>query len=435
MSEAKPTLPYWKLDDPRGLLGQTRAVALMRSDNRASYKHLALIEFHWGWANQKYDWTSLASVRRMHSVLTERNPLGLPGMTTRHINSGNRDLCEWGWLFELDKGSGRNASRFLPNYTVFQIAATGNFSKFLNGEISCSVSRAGTHNGYEILCIPYGDTDACTYEVNANRFSVSPVGNKDSLTGTGLQAVSTERDIEPATPTAPHAPPAIAADAAGSAGDGERDWFEELWRAYGYKRGKTEARRAYAKLAPDADLHAEMVASAVSWRETWAAQDKPDAPRFTLAKWIEREEYECEPPTAYRPKERKDRPKKPAVADNDNAEVEWVGDVSAFVPAGRHVIRIKDAWYHVDGDNHEATLVFDVDDQNIVLTDVEHCFFVQHQNENVQIKGQKHLNDACRSAGIADIEDMEQFIGKDVEVIVGKDGSIRYIPVWDRKAA
>jgi hypothetical protein len=327
----------------------------MRSDKRASYKHMALIEFHWGWANEKYDWTSLASVRRMHSVLTERNPLGQPGMTTRHINSGNRELCEWGWLFELDKGSGRNASRFLPNYTVFEIAATGNFSKFLNGEISFSVSHAGTRNGYEILRIPYGDTDACTYEVNANRFSVSPVGNKDSLTETGLQAGSTERDIECAAPTAPPPVSGLSAATAAETAQDEakatataKTGFDELWAAYGHNRGKPEARRAYAKLAPDADLHAEMVVAAGKWRETWAAQDKPDAPRFTLAKWIEREEYECEPPSAYQAKERK---AKPAAANGDRPSAKVGGKLTGQLrvleaeyigsPFGDYRLRIK----------------------------------------------------------------------------------------------
>jgi hypothetical protein len=311
MPQAETQFPYWKLDDPRRLLGQTRAVALMRSDKRASYKHHALIEFHWGFANKKYGWTSLASVRRIHEILKERNPLGQPGMTTRHIGEANRDLCKWGWLFELDKGKGRNASRFLPNYTVFEIAASGNFSKFLNGEISCSVSPVGTHNGYEIsvspmglhMRVPYGDTQiTVAYPMQ---------GHEDSLTQTGLLDRSTEREIEPAAPTAP--PPAGPVGAAGAETAQEetkattttKTGFDELWRASDYKRGKTEARRAYAKQAPDAELHAAMVASAKAWKESWAAQGKPDAPRYTLAKWIEREDYECEPPTAYKPKERK----------------------------------------------------------------------------------------------------------------------------------
>ncbi len=68
-------------------------------------------------------------------------------------------------------------------------------------------------------------------------------------------------------------------------------------------------RKAYVLLAPGGELHAIMVAAATEWRDTWAAQGKADAPRFSLAKWIEREEYECSPPTAYQPKQIKtDKP-------------------------------------------------------------------------------------------------------------------------------
>jgi hypothetical protein len=118
-----------------------------------------------------------------------------------------------------------------------------------------------------------------------------------------------------------------------------------LWDAYAYKKGKPEARRAYAKLAPDAELHAEMVESARTWQQTWAAQGKPDAPRFTLAKWIDREEYECAPPTAYKPKERKkDRPERPSATKRKGRisdtlrllESEFIGS-----PFGDYRLRIK----------------------------------------------------------------------------------------------
>ncbi|WP_083213691.1 MULTISPECIES: hypothetical protein, partial [unclassified Ensifer] len=100
---------------------------------------------------------------------------------------------------------------------------------------------------------------------------------------------------------APGAPPlaGLSAATAGPAKGG----FEELWRGYDYRQKKKEAKAAYDKLAPDADLHARIVAAAIAWQQSWAAQGKQDAPRFTLAKWLEREEYECDP-AAYKPKER-----------------------------------------------------------------------------------------------------------------------------------
>lgn len=316
MTEKNPE-SFWKVPDPRGLLGQTRAVALMRSDKRASYKHFALIEFHWGWAHKDYDWTSLASVRRMHAELAARDPLGGNPMSLPHINSGNRDLCEWGWLFELEKGAGRTASRFMPNFTLFDIAEKGNFSQFLNGEISFSVNPLGIRKGFEICVHPMGNSRV-TYGVNTNTFSVHPLGNKDPLTGTVLKDGPTEsgNDCAPATP-----PPTVGLVA--TAADGAQDGFEELWKAYSYPQRKSEARAAYIKAAPDARSHERMVAAARAWRERWAEQGKADAPRFTLAKWIEREEFDCDPPAPSQRKERKAKATKPRTSPvNDNAKAQ-----------------------------------------------------------------------------------------------------------------
>lgn len=98
--------------------------------------------------------------------------------------------------------------------------------------------------------------------------------------------------------TAPASPPlssGLEADDAGRAIDG----FDQLYKAYGYRRNRAEAKAAYQKINPDPDLHAELVASAIAWRERWAAQNKPDAPRYTLAKWLERECYLEDPPAGY----------------------------------------------------------------------------------------------------------------------------------------
>lgn len=313
---------FWKVPDPRGLLGQTRAVALMRSDKRASYKHFALIEFHWGWAHKDYDWTSLASVRRMHAELAARDPLGGNPMSLPHINSGNRDLCEWGWLFELEKGAGRTASRFMPNFTLFDIAEKGNFSQFLNGEISFSVNPLGIRKGFAISVHPMGNSRV-TYGVNTNAFSVHPLGNKDPLTGTVLKDGPTEsgNDCAPATP-----PPTVGLVA--TAADGAQDGFEELWKAYFPKRGqgtKAKAREVYEAIKPSAEQHLQMVESARLWFAAWDAQGKQDAARKTLEVWLRDEHYECEPPKAYQQRERKAKATKPkTLPANDNAASEPV---------------------------------------------------------------------------------------------------------------
>ncbi|WP_224702008.1 hypothetical protein [Devosia aquimaris] len=81
--------------------------------------------------------------------------------------------------------------------------------------------------------------------------------------------------------------------------------FEKLWKAYGHRQRKADARTSFEKLAPTPERVIQMIEAATAWRLAWEEQNKPDAPRFSLKKWIEREEYECEPPTAYKAKEHK----------------------------------------------------------------------------------------------------------------------------------
>ncbi|MDX3928690.1 MAG: hypothetical protein QHC90_23155 [Shinella sp.] len=179
--------------------------------------------------------------------------------------------------------------------------------------------------------------------------AVHPSGGVDTTTGGGVDTTTSgsssgadttesvlpvaaykadvqDRMIDPAPPSAPLAD-GLKATAAGSAG--ER--FEELYRVYGNRQRKAEAKDAYMKLNPSPALHDRMIEAARIWFASWAAQGKADAPRFTLAKWIDREEFDCDPPTVYKPKEKKAKAtasKKEVVGDNDNpAEADTDADI------------------------------------------------------------------------------------------------------------
>ncbi|RRH90047.1 hypothetical protein EH240_33505 [Mesorhizobium tamadayense] len=392
MSEAKEP----RTVKPGSLLSQWWTLGAIAIDSRTAGRHMTV-----AWViidrYMQSKGGSRASLRYIEKAT---------GLSKPTVIGACRELVDWGY-FTRHLGEGTRPSEYGPEWLVVNPSlpqASGQQGFTTGGQDGLTTTAASGQQGFtkDLLTSP------------ADKPADSKVGNEDT----------------PDTPA--HG---LAASA------GSRDPFDRFWQSYPRKYQKPKVRAAWDKLAPDADMAERIIDAAARWADHYQANpvDKKWIP--APANWLAGERFDEDLPSVYVDAKEaaiakaKDKPKKPAVADNDNAEVEWVGDVSAFVPAGRHVIRIKDAWYHVDGDNHEATLVFDVDDQNIVLTDVEHCFFVQHQDENVQIKGQRHLNDACNSAGIADIQDIEEFIGKDVEVIVGKDGSIRYIPVRERKAA
>jgi hypothetical protein len=83
----------------------------------------------------------------------------------------------------------------------------------------------------------------------------------------------------------------------------DKPTFVALWRAYDYAKGKKEARAAWDALPADVD-RAAVIAKAGEWRESWAAQGKPDAPRFTLARWLKDERYDEDAPKGFTKVER-----------------------------------------------------------------------------------------------------------------------------------
>lgn len=109
-----------------------------------------------------------------------------------------------------------------------------------------------------------------------------------------------ERYLDPAAP--PMA--GLTAASAGAHGEGK---FDQLYKAYGHRRGRADARKAYEALAPTEETHADILAAAEAWRQAWARQGNPDAPRFTLAKWLERECYHEDPPTGFATTQRRQR--------------------------------------------------------------------------------------------------------------------------------
>lgn len=152
---------------------------------------------------------------------------------------------------------------------------------------------------------------------------------ESSLTVPGLQAGVHEREIDCAAPTAPQPVAGLtAAPAAGTAQGG----FDEVYIAYGYKRNRADARVAYEAIDPDEDLHQQIVAAALEWREAWEAQNKPDAPRKHLASWLKAECYLEDPPSAYKAKERKPKaerpkPEPPRPSNPDGGEVVTIAGV------------------------------------------------------------------------------------------------------------
>jgi hypothetical protein len=269
-SRAKPAAsaaphPYWidGINDPKDgsrLVKRAKLSDLMNYDERASYRHRRLWDFHLGWAHKDYNWTSLASVRRIRTEMLARSPTG-KAISLQSIAGGNRDMVEWQYLFEDEKGKGRRGSRYSINWQLLELAA--------NGRFPVSVHPVGDATSVN----PAVDT-AVNHVVDAKSVSVHPVDDKDPTTQTRLQdgaMSSSNSSAAPATP--PHA--AGLSAASGEAPQGVRvpdtqAGFEAFWNSYAHKQQRAKAKAAWAKLDPDTELAATIIIEAARWAEHYA---------------------------------------------------------------------------------------------------------------------------------------------------------------------
>jgi hypothetical protein len=289
--------PYWidginDSKDTSRLVKRTKLSDLMNYDPRASYRHRRLWDFHLGWAHKDYNWTSLASVRRIRAEMQARSPTG-NAISIQNIASGDRDLVEWQYLFEDEKGKGRRGSRFSINWQLLELAANGHFPVCVHPVDDAT----SVHPVDDTAVHPVGDATAS---------SVHPVGDKDPTTQTRLPDGATSSSNDSAAPaTPPHA--AGLAPASGEAPQGRASasipnslaGFDELWAAYRFKHDRAKAKVAYGKLDPSPELHAELCAGAAAWADHYEANKTAPRWRVRLHNWLGGEKYLEDVPQVY----------------------------------------------------------------------------------------------------------------------------------------
>ncbi|MGO7152735.1 hypothetical protein [Rhizobium leguminosarum] len=233
-----------------------------------------------------------------------------------------------------------------------------------------------------------------------------------------------DRMIDPAPPSAP-LPVGLTATGADDAGGG----FEKVWKAYYPTRGqgrKADAREAYGKLNPDYELHLQILEAAREWYGAWAAQDNETAPRKHLNVWLREESYECHPPAAYKPKERK--AKAPA-ADGNVAEQAKAEPDFSFYPD-----------HPASGTIEKADLAFDDEDGARMLTvwfrttdgaDVEWMIVVESPDEKEQDRGQLELQRLLLATALSELSDPDDLVGRKVDLMVTHQGNfVSCSPPW-----
>jgi len=390
------------MDD--GLENKFRLATIAPLDRRMKRKHLAVYGFLLDWYHRKYG-DALASVRHIVAQLKERDPAGI-GLYTGDVHSALKDLEAWGYI-TADVGIGRRASRYVPVW--------------LHGR---SVHKTPNTTEDEIS-VRENQNTSVQETPNTTSDSVHKTPNEDPSTVTRLQDGVTGIDGDDCAPATPPLPVGLRATGAGGAQGG----FEELWKTYFPKRGqgdKKKARSAYEALAPDADLHSSMLVSARAWFEAWQAQCKPEAPRKHLDTWLTGEHYDCEPPTAYKAKERK--AKAPTKASNDNDPDETQAPdftVHPDQPAEGTIEKVED-WTDPDDGAKALTIHYRTHSDELV----EQFFVYESDNEREQLDGQEELRTVLDAVSLDGIDSAKELIGRKVDLMINNGKFVSCSKPW-----
>lgn len=301
----------------------------------------------------------------------------MSGMSRRATIDSTRRLIDAGYIEVLALGAGTRGTKYSLN--------------FARGEADFTTKQA----------VPSGEADFTT-EVKRtsplNHASGEADFTESPLTEAPLQGALTERenDCGLATPDAA----GLSAASPSTPQEGEPT-FEALWRAYDYAKGKKEARAAWSALPPDTNL-AAVIEAAKAWQKSWAAQGKPDAPRFTLARWLKDERYDEDAPRGFQKVER--------------AKSKPAGKSKPAKVATRTTARVTAA---------DVVETGDVTELRITATDADGCAHerfiqIQHPDEDTQFVGQRQLTALVHAAGLEQISDSAELLGR--TIILTSDG-------------
>lgn len=397
--ESGPLRPP-KIPKPESLEAKFKLLAMLPYDRRAKRKHCLVYGFILDWFHSKYG-DALASVRHVAATVKERDPAGL-GLYAGDVHSALTDLVAWGYL-EQEKGSGRLASRYVPVWNR-----------------SVSISPNATDDVRSVLDSPNaGVLDS----PNATADSVRISPNEDHPT----VIRSTDPDTWKDEVDCPGPADGLSATAAVQG-------FEELYLTYAVKKNKADARRAYEKLAPDADLHARMVTAAGDWRHAAGGSIE----RMHLRRWIEEERYDEDPKGERNPREKKTKVAasvKPAAPNRNGKPI-----VEPFTE--RHeTLTIISATDDDDpeGDSGDAERWLDLvfrrhEDGN---EDMGDSFIVESSDPKRQELGQKQLQTFLGHLGLAEVKDPKELVGRTfIRSLRSKFGEYEYelVPANDNRS-
>jgi hypothetical protein len=236
------------------------------------------------------------------------------------------------------------------------------------------------------------------------------------------------------TPAVPTAPPVsgLEADTAATAVDpkAKSNLFEDLWAVFPRKHHRSKAQAAYKALAPDAELHANLVASAIAWAAHYEKTGTDRRWWKHLHTWLIEERYLEDVPEPYEnPKEaaiaraRENRPRNAATKTPSKAT-----GLSPKTPIGRHKVKIVGSDMPDDRNNPEQRLVFSyrIEDGEHDGKEFSHTFHYLSNDDNLRAVGQSIFSDLRSAAGKIDISDTSDLHDCGLLAIVTSMGRVQY---------
>lgn len=276
--------------NPGTLLAQWWTLGAVLADRRTTGRHGAVAWVIIDRYMQKYG-SGRASLRYIEKAA---------GISRHTVIKACRELVEWGY-FDQHVGIGTRPTEYSPKWLVVHPS-----TPLASGEPLCTT----------------GGEPICTTRIASG----APVCTENYLREPADEPASrvSRNQNTHAAPTAPLSDGLSATDA-GTARDPASDPFDTFFQSYPRKYQKPKARAAWDKLAPDADMAERIVDAAGRWAEHYQANpvDKKWIP--APANWLAGERFDEDLPSVYVDAKEaaiakaKDKPKKPAVAVNDNA--------------------------------------------------------------------------------------------------------------------
>lgn len=371
------------------------------------FKLLRMAAFHPG--TKKADIAVLAEIIQRYwgkygnGYVSDKEICDLTGLCDRTIGRSRQRLTSLGFV-QVVRGGGRgHATVYNPNFGLVPKGDTAVTD--IKGDIQ-------VHETDPSVTLNGGETDP----------SVTP-----SYLQTGLQTghLIDRLDSAPASPPAgaglKAAPPEAPEDGIG---------VKALIAAYApadmCRPARAAYKRAWEAIPAGTDL-ARVIDRAADWHQSWAQQNDPHAPRTGLVRWLEDEMWLKPVPGGYQPKDRPARvnatsnesptrkPRKTKPVPSAKVDESHLGNRA---PRRRDpTVQITAADVVVSG--YTSVLSFTAVDEDGKT--YERSIIIQHDDEKKQEAGQRQLSQLVDAAGLAQVADCSEFIGRSI-VLAGKSG-------------